>query len=122
MALSEPQHYVEVWENTISHYDARVEQNPGDVRNLTMLGWSCERAGRYQEAVEHFEQAVKLDSDSTDAQYGLGLALLGAGRWQEALQAFERAHTLAEDSVDRGYTVVVQHHCQALFRRYRSAS
>lgn len=121
MSLSEPQRYVEAWQQSIDRYHDRVRQNPYDVQILTNLAWSYERAGEYPQAIQQFKQALSLDQNSTDAQYGLGLALLGNDQHQEALQALERAHSLAVESDNRGYMVIVQHHCEVLFRRYRSA-
>lgn len=116
MSQSIPQGHTQEWQHAIARYHQLVAEQPHDVRLLTNLAWSYERAGEYTQAVEHFKKALTLDQDYTDASYGLGLALLRNGQRQEALQALERAHALAGASEHRGFTVIVQHHCRVLIR------
>jgi len=98
-----------------------VRQNPYDIRVLTNLAWSYERAGEYPQAVQQFRQALSLDQNDVNALYGLGLALLGNGQQREALEVLEQAHRLAAESDDRSYMVTVQHQVEVLFRRYRGS-
>jgi Flp pilus assembly protein TadD len=50
-----------------------------------------------QEAIPHFERAVKLKPDYADAENNLGAALARVGRVQEAIAHFERALQLRPD-------------------------
>ena len=55
------------------------------------LGVKYGRAGRYEEAVGAFEDAVLYNPEHADAQFGLGHALYDLGRWAGAAEAFKRA-------------------------------
>jgi tetratricopeptide (TPR) repeat protein len=105
-------------QNAISHFQGLIEKNPEDVRLQTNLAWSFERARDFSSAIEVFRQALSIDPNYTDAQYGLGLALLGNGQIEQALESFGRARKLADNSEDRGYVAVVHHHIDVFFRRY----
>jgi Ca-activated chloride channel family protein len=49
------------------------------------------RAGRYAEAVEAYESALRDGSDSSELRYNMGTALLQLGRYEEAEQHFREA-------------------------------
>ncbi len=48
-----------------------LEANPNDSDAHSALGWTLLRSGQDQQAREHFEEALRLDADSTWAQEGL---------------------------------------------------
>ena len=47
-------------------------------------------AGLYAQAVQIFEQAVKLDPQFADAHFALGHAYFDMRRWQNAIESFQR--------------------------------
>jgi tetratricopeptide (TPR) repeat protein len=55
--------------------------------------------GRPQEAIGHYEQAVRIKPDSAEAHNNLGNALLQAGKVQEAIQQYEQALRIKPDLV-----------------------
>jgi tetratricopeptide (TPR) repeat protein len=55
------------------------------------------RQGRLQEAIDHYEQALRLKPDFALAQYNLGNALLQARKLPEAIGHYERALHLKPD-------------------------
>jgi tetratricopeptide (TPR) repeat protein len=55
------------------------------------------QAGRIQEAIKHYEQALLIKPDYADAHYNLGGALGQAGRMQEAIGQYEQALRLKPD-------------------------
>jgi polysaccharide biosynthesis/export protein len=63
-------------------------------------------AGLYAQAVQIFQQAVKLDPEFADAHFALGHAYSDMGRWQSAIDSFQRAVQLnpkdleAQDRLD----------------------
>jgi Ca-activated chloride channel family protein len=65
---------------------------PGDIER----GNRHYRAGRYAEAVEAYQSALRGGSDTSELRYNLGTALLQLGRYDEAEQHF----TAALDAVD----------------------
>jgi tetratricopeptide (TPR) repeat protein len=61
------------------------------------LGVLLARMGRVQEAVGHFEQALRIKPDFAQAQNNLGNALLQAGKVQAAIGHYEQALRLRPD-------------------------
>jgi len=55
-------------------------------------------AGRVQEAISHFETALRIDPNSAEAHINLGIALSGIpGRTPEAIQHFKAALRIKPD-------------------------
>lgn len=64
-----------------------------DCRAYILLGKVAAARGSWEEAMEIFEQAVRLEPDKADTQAGLGHAALQQGKFTIALRALQRAHT-----------------------------
>jgi Tfp pilus assembly protein PilF len=79
---------------------AEVDAHPESPVAYVDKGWSHFSRGEFDSAMEAFEKAASLDSQSIDAQYGLGSAAKAKGDKARAQQAFERALALAETSND----------------------
>jgi tetratricopeptide (TPR) repeat protein len=71
-------------------------------RNIVANGrdpaWACHgfgdilaKQGRFSEAIEYYERAVRLKPDYASAHNNLGVVLLNRGRLQEAVEHFEEA-------------------------------
>ena len=67
----------------------------------TNMGLIYGRRGEGDKALTHFQRAVELDPDQSDARFNLGLSLLRHQRPEAALEQFEAALPLAEESGDR---------------------
>lgn len=82
--------------------------------HLLDLGRQHLQLGNYSEALQHFEQALVLNSNCADAWNGRGAALKNLNRFQEALAAYDRAITIDSTSYkawhNRG-VVLEQMHC-----------
>lgn len=57
----------------------------------------------YGRAVKCFEEAIKLDPDMSEANYGKGLALLAAGKNHKAAMYFEMAAKMDPDMSEANY-------------------
>ncbi len=55
------------------------------------------QARRLPEAMEHWEQALKLKPDDVEAHMNLGKALEGQGRLPEAIEHYQQALKLRPD-------------------------
>ena len=55
------------------------------------------QTGRTQEAIGHFEEALRINPDSADAHYNLGAALARLGRVPEAIAQYEQALRIKPD-------------------------
>jgi len=67
------------------------------------LGVSFAQAGRVQEAIGHFEQALRIKPDLAEADNNLGVILGQAGRVQEAIEHFEQALRIKPDFAEAHY-------------------
>ena len=67
---------------------------------LTATALAEEGLGRWDAAVEHLEQAERLDPRSASRQRRLGEALLWLRRYPEAREAIDRGLALAPTSLD----------------------
>ncbi len=81
-------------------HQAEVTAHPESSVAYVDKGWSHFSRGELDSAMEAFEKAASLDSQSIDAQYGLGSAAKAKGDKVRAIQAFEKALALAETSND----------------------
>jgi tetratricopeptide (TPR) repeat protein len=52
---------------------------------------------RYEEAIERYERAIRLNPDSCEAWNFLGIALLQLGRYQESIASFDKALEINPD-------------------------
>ena len=75
-----------------------------DPRNADLLSASATAEialGRWEEALQHLQQAATLDPRGVNSMRRLGTTLLWLRRYPEALQAFERALALAPTDAGR---------------------
>jgi tetratricopeptide (TPR) repeat protein len=63
-------------------------------RALYNQGVKFTKAGKYEDAVKAYQQAVSLKPDLAEAQHELGFALLKLKKYEEAIVAFKQALTL----------------------------
>jgi protein O-mannosyl-transferase len=74
-----------------------VTKRPDNPRAHTNLGFDLQHAGRLPEALEQYEQALRLDPDYFNAHLDMGSILLELGRPQEAVVQCQEALRLQPD-------------------------
>jgi len=67
-----------------------VKLNPDDSRSQSALADMLREQGRYDEAHEHYTEAITNDPQSIDAHFGLGYVYLSDGRHEQAKEYFEQ--------------------------------
>jgi tetratricopeptide (TPR) repeat protein len=55
------------------------------------LGNNYIESGKYQEAIEEYKQAIKIEPDFAEAHNNLGLAYDKSGKYQEAIEEYKQA-------------------------------
>jgi tetratricopeptide (TPR) repeat protein len=55
------------------------------------------QSGKIEEAIAHYEQALRIDPDYVQAHYNLGLALERLGRTPEAIEHYQQVLKLRPD-------------------------
>jgi tetratricopeptide (TPR) repeat protein len=69
------------------------------------LGMQLQWAGQVQEAIRHYEQAVRLYPDFADAYVHLGDAVRQLGRIQEAIEQYKQALRINPNSAEAHYSL-----------------
>jgi len=65
-------------------------------RNEYVKGLDLQDAGRYAEALEHYEKGLKYEPDSPLLNFRKGECLAKLERWKEAKEAFEKFMRITE--------------------------
>ncbi len=72
-----------------------------------LMGNALLRAGKIQDAVRHFDLALRFKPDFAEAHYNLGVALQQTGKIEEAIRHFEQALQLKPDFAEAHYNLGV---------------
>jgi tetratricopeptide (TPR) repeat protein len=81
----------QVWADEITLYRDSAVKSPGKARPQNNLGAALSRQGRFPEAVERYQAALKIKPEYADAHYNLGYALSKTGKLDEGLAHFREA-------------------------------
>jgi tetratricopeptide (TPR) repeat protein len=73
---------------------------PGNFRAHYTLVLICEKEGRFDEMISHYEDTLKAKPDHVASQFNLAFHLANSGRFQEALPHYREAVRLEPDSPD----------------------
>lgn len=82
---------VKLWRDTLVHqpHNHVAQQN---------LAVALSAAGRNEEAIDHYREAIRLKPDMIEAHYNLGLTLANADQLDEAIDSFREAVRLKPES------------------------
>jgi tetratricopeptide (TPR) repeat protein len=78
-------------------YHATIDKNPDCWLVHNNLGLVLVDRGRVDEAIAHFQQALKIKPDLEQAHYNLGFALVGRGQVDEAIAHYQQALKIKPD-------------------------
>lgn len=77
---------------------ASVKMDPKDAQAWFYLGRTQYSETKYLDAIEAFQQCLKLEPKNVVAEYNVGLALEGLGQKDQAIQAYQNAIAWQEQS------------------------
>jgi len=63
----------------------------GEIQDLVKKGQSFLEDGKFNEALDFFEQALLLNHDDPDLWNSKGMALRSLGRYEEAMRCFNKS-------------------------------
>jgi len=89
-----------LWRDTLA-------KNPNAWLAHNNLGTVLRQAGKPEEAIGHFEQALRIKPDLAEAHYNLGVTLAQLDRLQEAIDHYEQALRLKPDFAEAHYNLGV---------------
>ena len=72
-----------------NEFQAELKIDPNNAGAEYVLGELSRQAQQWEDAIEHFSRASKLDANFADAFLGLGFSLNSAGRYAEAILPLE---------------------------------
>lgn len=76
-------------EDARNEFQAELKIDPNNAGAEYILGELARQAQQWDDAIEHFSRASKLDANFADAFLGLGFSLNAAGRYGEAIAPLE---------------------------------
>jgi tetratricopeptide (TPR) repeat protein len=76
------------------YFQAVLRADPGNAVAHFNLGYTHDKRGKYDKAIQEFREATRLNPKIDRAWYGLGLAYAQLQQHREAAEALEQAATL----------------------------
>lgn len=98
LLLSQPNPPPTVKDDARREFEEELKVDPSNAGANFVLGELARQAENWQQAVEYFSKATKLDASFADAYLGLGRSLLGANKAAEAVAPLEIAAKLRPDN------------------------
>jgi tetratricopeptide (TPR) repeat protein len=88
-------------------FEAELKIDPNNAGAEYVLGELARKVQNWDEAIEHFSRATKIDAGFANAFLGLGLSLISAERYQEAVLPLETAVKLQPENPTGHYQLAI---------------
>jgi protein O-mannosyl-transferase len=95
----------QAYRTELSIWNDTLAKCPNNARAHSNRGFALEQAGRRQEAIVEYQQALQIKPDTFEAQLNLGYALCQMGRWQEAIGHYQEALRIRPDNAKAHYNL-----------------
>ena len=86
-------------------WNSTLRKNPNCGLALNNLGFLLQRQGRLDEAIDRFEQLLRIEPNDIDAQTNLGNTLAQQGKFDEAIKHYQKVTELEPDNADIYYNL-----------------
>ncbi len=97
-------------ESKIAAYQSVLKDNPDSLKALVGLGDLYFDNQRYQEAIDIFLKAEKIDPASVHIENDLGLLYLNTNNYKSAIEKFQKALKIDPTHTDSLYYIGLIHH------------
>ena len=71
------------------------------------LGTAYGELGKYEEAIESYKQAIRIDPDDAKGHYNLGNTYFKSGKYKEAIESYKQAIRINPDYANAHYNLGV---------------
>ena len=88
------------WQNSITLFEHLLKVTSNNYLAYSNLGVAYSQLGRYQQALENCEQAIRIKPDVAKIHRNLGAVYGNLGRYQEEIEACRKAIKISPDYVD----------------------
>jgi tetratricopeptide (TPR) repeat protein len=85
------------WKNSVTLFSHAIEVTRNNYMAYNNLGNAYARLGRYRQAMDDYEQSIKINSAYANARYNLGVVYEMLNRPNEAIEAYEQAIRINPD-------------------------
>ena len=96
-ALSTPTHSTPSPSEIIAENKERVRKNPNDTNAIFLLGYTYDRIGEYEKAIQPWKKLIQLKPDSHSPHLNLGYAYEKLGRIDEAIKEYRAGFKIAPE-------------------------
>jgi tetratricopeptide (TPR) repeat protein len=79
------------WRNSVLLFEHTLEVTRDNYYAHLCLAEPLRKEGRFQEAIYHSAECLRIRPDNTEALNSMGLAKFGLGQFDEAIECFEKA-------------------------------
>ena len=93
------------YQDPVGMWQDVATKRPDNVRAYVSLGVTLGEAGRHEEALRAYSQALQLDPGEKEAQANMGRALAKLERYDDAVAAYEKAVSLSPDDTTVRYNL-----------------
>jgi tetratricopeptide (TPR) repeat protein len=107
LLLSKPDPGPSVAEEAKKEFQQELEIDPDNAGAEYVLGELARQAQQWDEAIQHFSRASKLDAGFGDAFLGLGASLLSVKKFNEAIPPLETAVKLEPQNPAAHYSLAI---------------
>lgn len=82
---------VKDYERAIVEFQRSINTNPKNKMSQYAMGMVYDLMGKYTDAEEHYQEALDIDSDFSEAHNALGTVFMKQKKWKDALKSFRKA-------------------------------
>jgi tetratricopeptide (TPR) repeat protein len=91
------------WENSVTLFNHALQTTKNNYLAHDCRGSAYSKLGRYQQAIEDYNQAILMKPDYAHAYYNRGTVYGKLGRYKQAIEDYNQAITLKPDYDDAYY-------------------
>jgi len=99
--------HLALWRDTVGLYGYMVTLTPNSAVVHNQLGYALKLEGRFDEAIEHFNEALRCNPKHFKAHNNMGTSLTALGRLDEAVDYFNQTLQLRPNYVEAYYNLGV---------------